>query len=540
VSDDGRHRDDEWAITIALFRYQVIATLVEQELEEETVSAEVARIVRDRHYLPGKGRIRVGKRTVYRWLKQYRSGGIEALRPRWRKDKGSRRKLSTEALERAIRLREENPKRSTTTLIDILVREGTLKGSIPHRATFDRHLDRRGASRRRMKVLGSRPTKKMVFASFGDLWVGDYHDGPVILGPDGNPTTTKLGAFIDHHTRYPVADRYYLSENLATLRDTLKRGFLKWGVPTGKVYVDRGSVYRSRQLAYAIDRIGAKLVHSKAYYSQGRGVIEVWWRIALAFESEVALLEDLITLHELNRLWEAFRELRYIEAVHSELGISPKEAIADVKPKPIAPDVVRKLFLVKDTRRVNKKNACVSVEGTHFQCESWLRQRKVEVRFDPSDLSSVLIYLDGEKVQTAFPQVPNNTPEPAPEPVERPKPSVDYLSLLRADYDRQLLEHARPLAYARLATDPCFDRVAFMGTVTDLAGLDGRPSTTRELRDFWATFGPLPESLVRIAVEHAVRLHTRSRHPRVYLDAIRTLVIAHLRGRPAQDDKERP
>lgn len=540
MSYEGRHRDDEWAITIAFFRYQVIATLAEQEPEEDTVSAEVARIADDHYYLPGKGRIRVSERTVYRWLEQYRLGGIEALRPKRRKDKGSRRKLSTEALERAIRLREENPERSTTTLIDILVREGTQKGTVPHRATFDRHLDRRGASRRRMKVLGSRPTKKMVFASFGDLWVGDYHHGPVILGPDGKPTTAKLGAFIDHTTRYPVADRYYLSEDLASLRDTLKRAFLKWGVPTGKVYVDRGAVYRSKQLAYAIDRIGAKLVHSKAYYSQGRGVIEAWWRIANAFESEVALLEELITLHELNRLWEAFRELRYIEAVHSELGISPKEAIANVKPKLIAPDVLRKLFLVKDTRTVNPKSACVSVEGAHFQCESWLRKRKVEVRFDPVDLSSVLIYLDGDKIQTAFPQVPNTTPEPAPEPVEHPKPSVDYLSLLRADYDRQLLEHARPLAYARLETDPGFDLDAFMTTVTDLAGLDSRTSTTRELRDFWATFEPLPESLVRIAVEHAVRLHTRGRHPRVYLDAIRTLVIAYLRGRSAPDEKESP
>jgi transposase InsO family protein len=413
---EGRYRDDEGARMVALFRYTVIATLVEHELEAEGVDAEVARIAGERHYLPGKGRIRVGKSSVYRWLRQYRQGGIEALRPKVRKDKGRRRKLSDEVLERAVELRKEGSKRSTATVVDILVREGTLKGVVPHRSTFDRHLDQRGASRRRLKVLGSRPTKRMEFSSFGDLWVGDYHHGPLILAPDGRPVTAKLGAFIDHCTRYPVADRYYLAEDTPTLRDTLQRAFLTWG-PPDKAYADRGAVYRSRALKYSLLRIGVKLVHSKAYYSQGRGVIERWWQVVQAFEYEVSLREELLTLHELNLLWEAYRQLRYVEAVHSSLGISPAEAVANVKPRPIAPEVVRELFLIPDKRKVNKKNACVSVESCSFQCEAWLRDRWVQVRFDPCDLSSVLIYLDGEKVQKAFPQVPNTTPEPAPEPV---------------------------------------------------------------------------------------------------------------------------
>lgn len=536
MSSDGGHRDDERAITVALFRYSVIAELVEEELERGEVGAKVATIARGRHYLPGKGSVGVRQRTVYRWLKLYRRGGLEALRPRWRKDRGVSRLVSGEVLERAIRLRRESPERSTTTLVDILKREGTLEGRAPHRSTFDRHLDRRGASRRQMKVLGSRPTKRMQFASFGDLWIGDYHHGPVVLGVDGKPTTAKLSAFVDHCTRYPVVARYYLSEELHTLRDGLKRALLAWGKPK-RAYVDRGAVYRSDQLAYSLDRVGAKLVHSKAYYSQGRGAVEVFWRHANAFESEVALRGELLTLHELNRLWEAYLELRYLQEVHSTLGITPKEAVANVKITPVPPDVVRELFLVRGTRKVDRKDACVQVHHVRFQCEAWLRNRMVEVRYDPQDLSSVVVLLEGKRLQRAFPQLPNTTPEPAPAPVGRPEPSVDYLALLRQDYDHQLLEHARPLAYARLQTDPGFDEEAFVAVVTGLAALDDRPATVKELRAFWATFGPLPECLVRIAVEHAVRLHTRGRHPRVYLAAVRTLVLAHLKGRP-HDTKE--
>jgi len=538
VTDSGSHRDDERAITLALFRYGVIAELVELcEPERGEVSEKVKEIAGRRHYLPGKGPVTVSERTVYSWMRLYRSGGLDALRPRWRADRGGSRKLSPEVLERAARLRKENPKRSTTTVVDILEREGTLTGRAPHRSTFDRHLDRLGASRKQLQVLASKPTKRMVFPSFGDLWVGDYHHGPVILSPDGKPTTAKLGAFIDHCTRYPVADRYYLAEDLPTLRDTMLSALLTWG-PPNKAYVDRGSVYRSDQLAYSLLRVGTKLVHSKAYYSQGRGAIEVWWQVALAFESEVAMRTELLTVHELNRLWIAYRELRYCQAVHSSLGISPNEAVAKVTPKPIAPDVARELFLVGVDRTVDRKDACVAVEGRRFQCQGWLRRRRVRVRFDPSDLSSVVVFLNGERVQRAFPQVPNVAPDPGFSPPETPPPSVDYLALLRDDYDRQLLEHAKPLAYARLTVEPEFDAEAFAQVITDLAGIKPSPASQREIHAFWETFGPLPEALVRIAVEHAVRLNTRGRHPRVYLHAIQTLLVAHWRSRPDDNEKE--
>ncbi len=115
-------------------------------------------------------------------------------------------------------------------MLDILVRENTLPvDKAPHSATLDRQLRHRGASRRQLQVLGEKRTCKLSFAAFGDLWVGDYHHGPKVLCPDGRVTVAKLGAFIDHTTRYPVADRWYTSEDLSTLRDTLLRALLRFG-----------------------------------------------------------------------------------------------------------------------------------------------------------------------------------------------------------------------------------------------------------------------------------------------------------------------
>jgi hypothetical protein len=531
VEKETFYRDDEPAILTALFRWGVIAPVADRD---DFAPGEVMKIVREiaqtTHYLPGSGPVRVGERTVFAWLKAYRHGGIEALRPRHRKDRGTPRAVSGELIERAIQLRKEGPERWTSTLIDILRLEGAFEGkTIPHRATLDRHLALQGASRRQMGILAAKRTIKMRFEQFGDLWVGDYHHGPLVLGPDGRPRTSKLGAFIDHCTRYPVADRYYLSEELPTLRDTMLRAFLRWGLAK-IIYVDRGSVYRSDQLAYSLRMVESNLVHSRAYYSQGRGVIERWWQEADQFEAEVRRLDTLLTIHEINNRWEAYRELRYCQEVHSELGRTPAEAIAEVIPKPIDPAVARRLFLVRENRKVDRKDACVSVLGQRFVCDSALRGRKVQVYFDPADLSSVNIFVEGKRVQNALPQQPGEPPEPHTQPPEKVPQSVDYLGMLRSDFDQKLLEQARPLAYTQLDLDPAFSRDHFVAIVCQLAGLRQLPSICHEIETFWDMYGPLPEALVRIGVEHAIRLSARGRHPQVYLHAVRTLVLAHWRS----------
>jgi len=524
---------------LALFRYGVIGPLVERdELAPGEVSDLVREITQRSHYLPGRGPVEVSERTVYLWRQLYLDGGIARLLPKVREDKGSSRVLSEAVLQRAVRLRKEDPRRWTSTLIDIMRREGTLDGEPSfHRATLDRHLDRRGASRRRMRVLGAKRTIKMHFEHFGDLWVGDYHHGPLVILPDGKVGAAKLGAIIDHCTRGIVADRYYPAEDIASLRDCLFRALLTWG-PAKVFYADRGAVYRAKQLAYSLHDIDCRLVHSRAYYSQGRGVIEKWWQVVEPFENEIENRNELVTLHELNRLWEPYKQERYCHAIHSALGRTPAAALAEVTPKPIDPRVARELFLVREKRKVNKKDGCVPVLGRRFLCESFLRDRQVQVRFDPRDLSSVEVYFDGERVQTAFPQPLNAPPDPHVEP-ERLEQSVDYLALIRRDYDQRLLEHARPLAYAELEVEPSFDLERFIGVVSELAGLKLRPAGRKELTALWLSFGPLPEDLVRIATEHAIRLHGRGRHVRIYMHAIRTLVLAHWRN-PDKKEKEQP
>jgi hypothetical protein len=208
VSERGGARDDEKARAEALFRYRLIAPLTD-ERDPAPLRARVAQIAAAFHVHPHRGETRVTARTLWKWLAAFRTGGIDALCPHERRDKGTVRAVSPEVLARAEALRREVPTRWTSTILDILLREDAIRAdTAPHRATLDRHLFLRGASRRRLAVLGEKRTIKMHFDGFGDLWVGDYHHGPVVLGPDGGVVVAKLGAFIDHATRYPVCDRW--------------------------------------------------------------------------------------------------------------------------------------------------------------------------------------------------------------------------------------------------------------------------------------------------------------------------------------------
>ena len=345
----------------------------------------------------------------------------------------------------------------------------------------------------------------------------------------------KLGAFIDHKTRYPVADRWYLDEELGSLRDTLLRALLRFGPPK-VVYTDRGSVYRAEQLAYSLAALQSHLVHSRPYYSQGRGVIERWWQLADAFQAEIEAQTELCSIHELNRLWESFRTLRYLDAVHSDLGIAPAHAIKEVVAHPLDPAVARELFLVRADREVHKKDGCVSVEGRRFLCDASLRGRKITVRYDPRDLSSVLVFVDGVRRGRALPQPIGPLADP-PQKTPTQGPVTDYLALVRADYDRRLLSEACPVAYADLGgLDPGFDLSRFCTVLADLTLARLRGAEAQEAQAFWASFGPLPEKLVRTALAQAVSLRGTGRHVRVYLALLRTFVLERIKDPTPKED----
>ena len=425
-------------LAIAAFRHRLIAAALESE--GEGVAAALREAAERPHRNPEGEEVRVSLSTLWKWLAACRKGGLLALRPKPRQDRGALRAFAKAILDAAIRLRRENPKRSTRTILDILTRMGLIQPGQVIRSTLDRHFDRAGFSRRRQGTAAMATFRLIETMAPFELVVGDFHHGPYVrVGPDDEVKRALFGGFIDHYSRVIVEGRYYLTEDFAALRFGFRQMLAVHGLPE-KLYLDNGPAFHALRFHAACDALGIRLMHSKPYVAESRGVIERFNRtLKEGFEIEVRARETLPTLDELNAWFQAWLAERYHNEIHSMTGQSPAKRFgreATGRPAPSAKEVEEYLRL-RETRTVHKKLSTVEVAGIRFAVSPTLRGRKVQVLYDPSDFAYVIIVYDGRVIEHAVAHQLGVTPiQPTPEPPLEGKP-YDYLGQLLSDHERR-------------------------------------------------------------------------------------------------------
>ncbi len=525
MADD---RDEDPVLARALVRYRLIADAAAAPRGART---QLLRLAASKEVAWPDGRVvRVTVRTLQRWLARFQQGGLAALVRRPRKDKGRVRAITEAALERVIVLRREEPARSTPTLIDIVERAGEIAAGGLRRSTLDRHLDRRGASRRMLHVLGAKRHVRLLFEHPLDFVVADFHVGPYVRAAADEIRRAKLGAFIDHCSRYVPESRYGLAEDLMHVRRGTRALLVTHGL-MGKLYVDHGPGYQANRFHFGCAQLGIDLVHSAAYVSEGRGVIERFNRtVKEAFEVEVRLRPEPPTLDDLNQFWWAWLDERYHRRPHSETDEPPLERwqrlLATTEVRRADPTLVDELLRLHARRTVHAKTSTVEVCGVRFVVDTALRRRKVSVLYDPHDLSSVLVFFDGRRIQRAVPQRPGEPPV-AYTPPTRPPPSVDYLALLRRDHQRR---RADATAAIRFRAAPDDDAQLTLSRLVDRL----RVCCGRALGDVEAehaaqvlhAIAPVEIAIADTALRTAAASLGTGLHASQYLEALR----AHLLG----------
>jgi len=99
--------------------------------------------------IPYSSRTKVGISTLRRYLKLYQQSGFDALRPNTRSDRRTPRSFPAEVLQKAIALREEQPERTITMIVELLKRDPELKDMQDLNAhTLSTHLRQQGKTRR--------------------------------------------------------------------------------------------------------------------------------------------------------------------------------------------------------------------------------------------------------------------------------------------------------------------------------------------------------------------------------------------------------
>jgi transposase InsO family protein len=533
---------DERRREVALFRHAVIADLDFEKMPPGERSERIRDLATRTWQLSSGEEDTFSERTLWSWWSAYRKGGLQALMPKARSDRGVPRILAPALLEQAIATRKDVPTRSTATVIDVLVKSGVATPGQLKRSTLDRHLAEAGHSRRRLKTLGTKRFIRMQMERPNQLWIGDYHEARILwYPPDQRWLTVHMGAIVDHYSKVIPHAQWYRNEQLATLEDTVKKAILKRGLPE-RFYVDRGSVYRSADFAFALDQFGIRLVHSKAYAKEARGAIERLNRTVVdQFEPEAraARIED---IDRLNHLFEAWIEQRYHLTVHEATGMRPIDRFDQDGFQPRFPDptVVQDTFRVRRRCKVHPKTSTVEVQGVNFLVETFLRGRWVTVYYDPHRTEDVLVFLKRQRIQRAFPARPNEPPLPTPESPQPSPPAFDYLGALRAEYDRRIVAEVRKLSLSQWTPTDDFTLPGFLAVCAELLGKDLSPYERDELTRAFHTVGPLSETTTRLALQHAVRLRGRGLHVSVYAHYLKVFHLEAHRGLDPNSKDPRP
>jgi putative transposase len=455
---DEHERDTQ----IALFRYGLIATLLFTPLSAGQVEHALRHIASQSYAIPYSKRTRVGITTLRRYLKQYQTAGFEALHPKERVDKGVPRALPIQALERAVVLRQEQPGRTTPMLVELLKRDPELHLPQPLNAhTLTTHLRARGQTRR-LLARSPRAFHRFEREQVNEIWQGDSMVGPWL--PDPNQTGKKrrahLFCFLDDHSRLVPHAEFFWEEALPRLERVLKVAILKRGVPKA-LYVDNGQVYHATQFAAACASLGINCRHTAPYSPESKGKQERFFEtVRLQFLPEVET-SAIATLADLNESFLAWLEMIYHRKIHSETEQAPLEryraGIASVREA--NPETLRKAFLWREKRKV-RKDGRIELQGNTYRVDPQFVGREIELRFDPFDLSVLEVWLDGQSfgkanvvqqgrdqhiaVERLIPQ----TTAPA-----QPKSPLDYLAILRAEYQQDQRQLAGSLRFTQLPTE---------------------------------------------------------------------------------------
>ena len=219
--------DEKTRQEIALHRWAVIAEAANGKLTSSERGAVVRQIAAREHAHPDGTARRYSRGTIDRWLRSWRKGGVDALRPSPRSDTGKVRAMP-ELFAEAAALRLEMPGRSAAQIASILqyrhgvqVADRTIRGQLRraglHRAAL------KAAPKAYGRYEAERPNER---------WVTDVLIGPWVPFPkrDGS-VRARLFLIVDDHSRLLADGRFFARENARACQELLRRAITRRGIP---------------------------------------------------------------------------------------------------------------------------------------------------------------------------------------------------------------------------------------------------------------------------------------------------------------------
>jgi putative transposase len=384
--------DKEIREKIALKRYQLISPVLAEPARAQN---EYFRKQTEReHEFPRYGLRKVRVSTMKAWLKKYRKGGFDALKPKTRSD-GGRPKRLDEGLLKAMEIKcKAHPSLSGQKLYEML-RDQDLLGHPPvHYNTLLRVVKEQG-----WLTLKKRTDLRKAYEvdNVNDLWIADFMHGPQVRTANRSAKAI-LCAILDDHSRMIVGHAFSTSETISALTLVLKEAFLAYGI-CKRFYCDNGSTFSSDLLTRSCAQAGISLIHSKPYDSPSRGKIERFFRSVR--ERFLSALQEGLTLEELNEAFSLWLKDDYHHKLHTGIEERPIDryhaSVGRVLIRRLSREELDEIFLIRHERVVNH-DATISFKGSLYEVPAAYIRQRIEIRHPVDAPEELYLYDNGLRV----------------------------------------------------------------------------------------------------------------------------------------------
>lgn len=386
-------RPRDHAEAVALFRASIVGALVRRDLTRGDLAIALRGLAECRYRPPGGSSSKqYGSSTLERWYYAYRRGGLDALRPAPRSDRGRARELTPEQRALLLDIRREHPTASVPLILRTLVADGRLAQAAVSSTTVQRLFREAGLTR------GVRPdghTRLRWQADHpGALWHGDVCHGPALrVGQTTKPL--RIHALLDDASRFVVALEAHHSEREDDMLGIFLRALRRHGAPDA-LYLDNGATYRGEALRLACERLGITLLHARPGDAPARGKMERFWRTLR--QGCLDHLGTLTQLHDVQARLLAFLDAHYHRTPHGGLfGKHPAEVWADATVRVVDEQALAAALTTRARRRV-RRDGTLDVEGTPWQLDqSFLAGALVTVAIDLTGSCAPVVEHDGRR-----------------------------------------------------------------------------------------------------------------------------------------------
>jgi len=380
------------AAAMAQFRLALIAPVIHGLYPDASRNAYYQRVTEKPLTLPDGSVFQYSPKTLSKWVSLYQNGGIDALMPQERSDKGSTRVLPDTAIEEIYRLKEAFPRLNATQIHRHLVEEAFIPASVSVCAVqrFVKKHDLKSARNPSM-----RDRKAFEEDAFGKMWQADTCYLPYIT-EDGQRRRVYCIMIIDDHSRFLVGGGLFYNDNAYNFQKVFKNAVASHGIPA-KLYVDNGCSYSNEQLSLICGSIGTVLLHTKIRDGASKAKIERQFRTLKETWLYTLDMDSVTSLAQFNSLLRDYIR-SYNTSVHSGIGCTPMERYQKTRcaiRMPRSREWLEECFLNRITRKVNK-DSTVSIDKVSYDVPMQFISSKVEIRFLPDDMASAFILYEGE------------------------------------------------------------------------------------------------------------------------------------------------